>query len=243
MNCLLVLPSELHSATFAVLLGSRAQHAIGLHALAAGLRVRAAVLGGKRGSAVVKSANSERVELELELPLDPFPRRDLRWIVGISRPPTIKKVVQLAAVLGVARLDFLRTSNTEKSYLQSPALTPDNLQAEVLKGLEQSGDSLAPDIEVHRYFKPFIEDRLREVCADSWKVIADTRATKPFSALSPSKAAVSLAVGPEAGWSEQEVALFTDAGFEVAHFGERAVRVETAVLYATAFVDGLKSRP
>jgi 16S rRNA (uracil1498-N3)-methyltransferase len=54
----------------------------------------------------------------------------------------------------------------------------------------------------------------------------------PASALSE----IMLAVGPEGGWSENEVQLFHDAGWIPASLGGTILRAETAALAATAIV-------
>ena len=39
-----------------------------------------------------------------------------------------------------------------------------------------------------------------------------------------------VAIGPERGWSAQEIELFTHAGFKVIGLGDRVVRVEIALV-------------
>jgi 16S rRNA (uracil1498-N3)-methyltransferase len=48
---------------------------------------------------------------------------------------------------------------------------------------------------------------------------------------------ITLAVGPEGGWSAAEIALFTRAGWHSASLGPRILRVETAVIAALAIVN------
>jgi 16S rRNA (uracil1498-N3)-methyltransferase len=48
---------------------------------------------------------------------------------------------------------------------------------------------------------------------------------------------ITLAIGPEGGWSAAEIALFARAGWHSASLGPRILRVETAVIAALAIVN------
>lgn len=243
MNCLLVRPEEVLPSGEACLTGARREHALEAHELKAGITVRAALLGGRRGSATVLSVSEKEIRLSLDLSQEEIPRSDVMWIVAVARPQTMKKVIQLAATLGVCELHLIRTSQVVKSYLQSPVLEPANIENEVLKGLEQSGDSRAPAVFLHRFFRPFVEDvlpALRSTRPQSVCLIADTRAAAvPLPRLDISQSCL-LAVGPESGWSDSEVQQFGDRGFSTISLGERFLRVETACVYATAAIEALR---
>jgi 16S rRNA (uracil1498-N3)-methyltransferase len=47
-------------------------------------------------------------------------------------------------------------------------------------------------------------------------------------------ASAALAIGPEGGWTEEELSIARAAGFQEASLGETILRTETAVLVALA---------
>ena len=237
MNLLLIHPQELVSSNQAQITGDRAAELRDAHELIPGVRVRAGILGGLLGHATVLSVGAEGIALDLVVAEPPPPRVPVILVVGLSRPQTIKKIIQAAVTLGVEELHLVRSERGERSYLSSTVLQPESLTREVELGLSQAVDTIAPHIAVHQRFLPFVEDLLpvrlealprRELV----RVLADTRcasALPPTILSAGSQARVVAAIGPEAGWSEYELEKFRTAGFAPVSLGARIVRVETAV--------------
>ncbi len=55
--------------------------------------------------------------------------------------------------------------------------------------------------------------------------------------------AIALAIGPEGGWTEEEISAFLENGWRPASLGKNILRAETAVIAALAVVGVLKSEP
>lgn len=242
MNSLVVLPDEVRDGATAVLVGRRARYAIDTHGVREGESLQVAVMDGLRGEGQVISVTSGEVTIALTLAesaLDPLP---LSLIVGVSRPQTVKKVIQSAVMFGVSSLHFVRSEKGEKSYLQSRSLDEDQIEEETIKAMEQVWDSRRPEIVVHRAFSHFVKQKLpvlteatrsvgggREVI----KLVAHPGGSSLTCAESPRlrAAATVIAIGPERGWSEGEVQTFEDLGFQRIGLGERIVRVELALVF------------
>jgi RsmE family RNA methyltransferase len=171
--------------------------------------------------------------LQLSLSRPPLERTPLDLIVGVPRPQTVKKVVQAAAMLGVRSVHFVRSELGEKSYLQSHALKEEELHLEGIKALEQVWDSQLPNVRVHRSFDYFMDKQLpsledaRAVCRlvahPGGKVLSVQHATTILDEQI-------VAIGPERGWSDNEVSTFRERGFDVVSLGCRVVRVEVATV-------------
>lgn len=245
MNCVIVLRSEVRDEKRAVIAGPRAALLCAEHELSVGLTLTVAVRDGKIGRAFVEAIDEAEVRLQLTLDRDPPPRMRADLIVAVPRPQTTKKLIHIATTLGVERVHFIRTLNTVKSYLQSSTLEDASIESEVMKGLAQGVDSIAPRCEVHRSFERFAAEVLPEIAVRrATRVYADTHATRVISPeLSGGGAGVALAIGPEAGWSDMERNAFAAAGFIGVGLGPRMLRVDTAAVVALAELDIVTRNP
>ncbi len=248
MNSLIILPEECVDASCAVLSGARAGYAYETHGLRAGQRVKAALLGGLRGEALARESGPDRVVLELSLSIPAREPRPVDLIVGVSRPQTIKKCVQAAVMLGVRSLHFVRSEKGDKSYLQSTALLEDNLREESMRALEQVWDSRPPAIVVHRSFRYFCENKIAPLLAagDVATIVAHPGGERLATVCQASNGGASgrhlgavVAIGPERGWSEAEIAQFQTIGFRSVDLGERVLRVEIAITFLLGQLEAL----
>jgi RsmE family RNA methyltransferase len=101
------------------------------------------------------------------------------------------------------------------------------MREQLLLGLEQAGDTVLPEVFIRRRFKPFVEDELPGLLLNADGMVAHPGAPNP----SPRKprGAVVIAVGPEGGFTEYEVAKLAEAGMTPVNIGARPLRSEFAV--------------
>lgn len=237
VNSLVVLPSEISNSGQAMLVGERSHYAFDTHGVRVGQSIKVAVLGGMRGTGFVSHASSDGVVIDLSLTLPPRAPVPVTLLVGVSRPQTVKKVLQSAVMFGVAALHFVRSELGEKSYLQSRALDGDEIQVESIKALEQVWDSRVPEISIHRSFS-YVIDRVVPQLGEHYSNRLEKILAHPGGALFGVSdqgrirgAHTVVAIGPERGWSPGEVSRFREVGFEVRSLGERVVRVEHAIVF------------
>lgn len=160
----------------------------------------------------------------------------VRLLVGLARPQTMKKVFGIASEIGCARIDVFRSELGDPAYAESSLWRDgDKTLDEILeKSAEQTCVPVLPQYRLHASLEKFLESeacvseqRLRCIALDIYGEPKALSATE-FS----SEENVLLAIGPERGWSDTERNLLRERGFEVAHIGERILRVETAVSVA-----------
>ncbi len=228
MNLLLLHPTDLErGGTTACVRGRRLRHAFEVLKVAPGKELEVGLLGGRLGRGLVVEVDDEALRLELRLERDPPPPLPLTVILALPRPKVLRRVVAALASLGVAKLVLVNASRVEKSYWQSPFLATEVLEEAWCLGLEQAGDTRPPAIESRRLWRPFVEDELPQVAAGSRGLVAHPNATTPCPRAVPGP--ITLAVGPEGGFSPFEVALLEAVGFLPVACGLRILRVETVL--------------
>jgi len=250
LNSLIVLPCEIVSPGRAVITGRRAEYVFDYHDLKPDISVRMAEMNGPAGQARILEVSRSRIVLQFEPAGLPPPAEPLFLIVAVPRPQTVKKVLQSSAMLGVQRIFFVQTREVRKSYLQSKSLTAENIQYEIIKGLEQSCTSQAPEVSIHRSLGGFLKNTLAPLLEAERRtskplcLLADTRSSTLLSEFTGSSLArghsVFAAIGPEAGWTEDEVADWRTLGFEVVSLGARVLRVEIALAYLAGQINMLR---
>jgi RsmE family RNA methyltransferase len=153
---------------------------------------------------------------------DPPPPLPVTLVLALPRPKVLNRAIASATSLGVKRIVLINAWRVEKSYWKSPKLAEENLRQQSILGLEQARDTMLPSIELRRFFRDYLDDNVR----DELKLVAHPGA----SAECPRNVGpVTLAIGPEGGFIEQELASLVSAGFTPVSLGPRVLRVETAV--------------
>jgi RsmE family RNA methyltransferase len=227
VNLLLLQDDDFVDAGRVVLRGRRAAHVHRVHRAQCGRTLIVGRFGGALGRGRVTRSEPEEVELEVVLDRPPPPRLPLTLLIALPRPKTLRRVLQAAATLGVARLVLVNSWRVEKSFWKSPALTPAALRRELCLGLEQGRDTIAPLVETRRLLRPFCERELDALSDGSRRLVAhsDAAAACPRAVAG----AITLLLGPEGGFIERELELFARHGFEAVSLGPRPLRVEQAL--------------
>ena len=227
MNLVLILREDLVAPDRARLTGRRLAHVREVHRAAVGEDLAVGLLGGKMGRGRVLRLDVEALELSLMLDQDPPPKLPLALVVALPRPKVLNRVVAAAASLGVARLVLVNAWKVEKAYWSSPRMAPESLRQQLLLGLEQAKDTVLPELRLARLFRPFTEDELPALVGGGTGLVAHPGAGRPFPRVLA--APVTLAIGPEGGWIDAEVASLARAGLQPFDLGPRILRTETTL--------------
>lgn len=227
MNLLLLEQTDFIAADRVVLADRRFTHMQEIHRVAVGDTLRVGQINGLMGQARVVRLEGHEAELQVSLDQQPPAKLPLTLILAVPRPKMLRRLFQTIATLGVPRLILLNSYKVEKSFWQTPFLTPEAIRENLILGLEQARDTVLPEIIIEKRFKPFVEDRLPAIAADTLGLVGhpgDYPAC-PRAVQQP----VTLAIGPEGGWIPYEVDLLAKAGLQPVQLGTRILRVETAV--------------
>lgn len=227
MNLLLLLDEDFLSPQRARLTGRRLAHAREVLGAKPGDALKVGRLGGRMGTGRVTVLDAETLELDLDLHQEPPPKLPLTLLLALPRPKALDRCLQSVAALGVARIVLLNAWRVEKAYWASPKLDGPHLREQLILGLEQSRDTVLPDLHLARLFVPFLEKELPVFAQGARKLLAHPGA----EALCPRglEGPTVLALGPEGGWIVSELESFGRAGFEPVSMGPRVLRTETAL--------------
>lgn len=215
------------SISHARLTARRARHVREVQRARVGETLRVGRLNGDVGTGLITALNEAAVEMDVTLDRPPPLALPVTLLLALPRPKSLKKVLQAVTAMGVKHIVLMTTWRVEKSFWNSPVLHPAALQEQLILGLEQAGDTVMPEIHVCRRFKPFVEDEVPRLVADTRALVAHPGAQSPCPR--DVRAAVTLAVGPEGGFIPYEIDLLQRHGFEAVSLGDRRLRVEHAV--------------
>ncbi|PID72793.1 MAG: 16S rRNA (uracil(1498)-N(3))-methyltransferase [Desulfobulbus propionicus] len=230
MNLLIFEECELEGRRL-TLTHRRADHLQKVLKVAVGDTVRVGQVNGPLGSGVVTATWNNQIELEVALGEKPQCALYVELVLALPRPIMLQRILKQATVLGVRRFYLIRSRRVEKSFFQSPVLAPEKIHELLVEGMEQGGDTHLPQVSIHKQFKPFAQEVLPQI--DGTKIIAHPRVTTSLGALdapSPQRNTIILAVGPEGGWNDFELDMFSEQQFVPFTMGSRILHVDTAVV-------------
>jgi 16S rRNA (uracil1498-N3)-methyltransferase len=232
VNLILLFDDDFFGGSRVRLTGRRLQHVTDVHRAAVGEELAAGAADGRIGRGTITRLDDEALEMDVVLDRNPPTPLPLILILALPRPKVLNRVIAGATSLGIKRIVLLNAWRVEKSYWSSPRLSPDNLRAQSILGLEQARDTVLPSIETRRLFRPFVEDELPSIAHGTRALVAHPRASEVCPR--DVRESVTLVIGPEGGFIDAEIASLERAGFTAVSIGERVLRVETAVPYLAA---------
>lgn len=164
----------------------------------------------------------------------------LTLIVGLPRPQTARDLLREMSSLGVAALHFVATEKTEPSYASSKLWSTGEWRRHLITGAEQAFTTLLPEVTWGRSLAEVISAL---PATDSRVALDNYEAANPLSAFPAlAQPGLTVALGPERGWSATDRTQLRAAGFTLAHLGTRVLRVETAAIAAVAVVLAARRR-
>lgn len=197
---------------------------------------------GARGIATIHAIDAAGnidffVEWEEEKSAETF-SPPLRLLVGLSRPQTMKKVLAVASEIGCREINVFISQNGDPAYAQSSLWRDGNAEISAIlkKSAEQTCTTALPQVRLFKNLNEACENlKIPPGTAVALDVYAQNHsfANWKFSN-SPEEKIITLAIGSERGWSNNERDILKKHGFESAHLGARVLRVETAVAVVLA---------
>jgi 16S rRNA (uracil1498-N3)-methyltransferase len=180
------------------------------------------------------TVSSDTVSLAFSWGPEPPPNDALTLVIGLPRPQTARTILRDIASLGVAALHFVTTEKGDPNYGSSKLWHGGEWRRHLLAGVEQAFCTRLPDLTFGQSLSSTIatlpSPGVTRIALDNYE------STLPLSRLSDLEPNVTLAVGPERGWSAVERELLCLHGFTLSHLGKRVLRTETACIAAVTLV-------
>jgi 16S rRNA (uracil1498-N3)-methyltransferase len=183
----------------------------------------------------ITNLSDQRVEFELGERVSHSDLVDVTLLLSIFKFDRMEWAIEKCTELGVARIIPVIARRTDSHLVSASAKRLDRWRRIAQQAAEQSRRDSPPEV-----VKPmrFLESLtcpadFRIVLAESEDQTLLRDVVKPDAA---ADGAIALAVGPEGGWTEDELKSFQQAGWISASLGKTILRAETAAIAATAIV-------
>jgi RsmE family RNA methyltransferase len=240
MNLILLYPSDYTSDDRVQLNDARLQHVIAVLKAKVGEHIRVGDLNGRMGLGCIVVLTDELLELSVCCDVEPPQPAPLNLVLALPRPKVFKRILITATTLGIKRIYLINSWRVDKSYWGSPCLNPDEINKQLVTGLEQARDTVLPVVTLHSRFKPFVEDELCHIAEGGPCYVAHPHNAQPCPQppLCPPGQMITVVVGPEGGFIEYEVDKLIECNFTPIEIGTRILRVETAVTKLTSLLIG-----
>ncbi len=176
-----------------------------------------------------------------ELP-EPAPRRELWLYAAMIHRDRFEAVLEKGAEIGVSKFCPILTSRTEiKLRHENKRAKLERWSSVVLAACKQSGRARLPRIDPPLTIEKALDALRGTPTVIAWereKSCGLERALAAASAASndPALSRVNLLIGPEGGFSEEEVQAAVSAGAVPFTLGPHVLRAETAALVASALI-------
>ena len=230
MNRILFEPSELTADGRATFGSIRAEHVLTILHGEVGQTLKTGVVNGPIGTGVIERIDGETVTVRCVHDREALPP----WIDLILAPPrprVMKRLLPQLAAMGVGRIVLVGAAKVEKAFWGAQLLKEEVYHPLLVDGLMQAGTTALPTIQLERGFGRWLEGGRfeEEFAGQAERIVAhpDALSTK-HQAQSTSRPV--LAIGPEGGWTDDEVARLEAHGFRRMSLGPRILRTDTATI-------------
>ncbi|GAA5560659.1 16S rRNA (uracil(1498)-N(3))-methyltransferase [Acinetobacter seifertii] len=228
MNIVLLEPEDTQSEIWSIHSKRQLQHLREHLDITVGQNLKVGIRNGTRYVTEIVSIDEQEVcirpILEEAVPV----KLPVHLIVALPRPKVLRRLIMDSVTLGVEKISLIHSYRVDKSYWQTPFLQ--QIDQYVTLGLEQASDTIVPEVQIYKRFKPFVEDVLPTLISETSPAYVAHPYAEQSMPINISHAC-SVVVGPEGGFIPYEVDLLTKNGCQAVSLGNRILRTETSISY------------
>jgi 16S rRNA (uracil1498-N3)-methyltransferase len=187
--------------------------------------------------AEIISVNDREVVFALHEELEADAALPVHLLLAVFKFDHLEWGIEKATELGAARITPVLARRTEKHLSQAAAKRVDRWRRIALESSKQSRRTDVPVVDDPQTLK----DALQLVSAPTKLLLAETEEENTLRAAIEAfnRESLALAIGPEGGWTSDEMQLFTDSGWMPVTLGPRILRAETAAIAGLAICSAL----
>jgi len=217
------------SGNHAALLGAHADHLVRVLRARIGQEFDIAAGSTVRRGRITAIA-PDRIEFELAEEVPAAAAANITLVLSIFKFDRMEWAIEKCTELGVARIVPAIARRTDAHLASAAAKRTERWRRIALQAAEQSRRSVPPEIT-----DPIKVQDAISLPATTRIVLSESEAqTQLRDVLQSAEQDVLLAIGPEGGWTEEELHLFQEDKWISASLGPTILRAETAAIAATA---------
>jgi len=183
----------------------------------------------------VISVHHDRVEFDLGAIVEAPAIRPITVALAVFKFDRFEWAVEKCTELGATRIVPILARRTETHLAAAAPRRVERWRRICYEASQQSRRAAPPEIADPIKLKQYLASESGSLRI----VLSETEQQTMLREVVRGEQQIVLAVGPEGGWSEDELKLFEDAGWKTASLGDTILRAETAAIAGLAIVAAL----
>ena len=227
------------TATTATLTGDQAAHLARVLRAEPG-QIFDVVAGGFLHRAEITGVSEAQVLFTLHEELESDAALPLHLLLAVFKFDHMEWAIEKATELGISRITPILARRTEKHLALAAPKRADRWRRIALEASKQSRRTDIPEISDPATLKSALEHEqspTRILLSETEQATTLIAALEtPVQSISATESVIThaLAIGPEGGWTPEEMTLFTQHNWQSVTLGPRILRAETAAIAAIA---------
>lgn len=211
------------------LTGANAAHLAKVLRAKEGQQFDIAAEGVLRGGTII-SITPEQVEFVLGAALESDPMPEVSALLSIFKFDRLEWAVEKLTELGASRIIPVVSRRTEPHLAKAAEKRVERWRKIAHEATQQARRLHPPQISSPLPLKKALQET--GGCRIVLSEVEETVSVK--SAVAQCRPPLTLAFGPEGGWTQEELDVFRETGWKSASLGSTILRTETAIIAATA---------
>jgi 16S rRNA (uracil1498-N3)-methyltransferase len=190
------------------------------------------VAGGMLRLGTVEFASEDRVEFHLGSEIASAHLTEVAVYLSIFKFDRMEWALEKLTELGVSRIAPVTAQRSGHHFVKAAGTRLERWRKIVHEAAQQARRIAPPEISPPLALKQVVA----EATGDRIVLAENEQELTLKAALASSSPPLSLAFGPEGGWTPEEVKMLEEAGWKAASLGSTILRAETAAIAAVAVV-------